>query len=252
MTNSKIGNEVFLSMRAMRNSWFKFLCAVFLFCAAAGGYTSGMAYAGVTTSNVVSRDLRTAGIEAYVYGILGGRSEYLINHPHVLGGFGREGEVFEIGWLYGIAYPATSWSWSGAVAGKKHLFPDGSVDVEFTKPAVDVSGGVPRSVSEWMFDIKPSKVKTEDTTRKFIVDNSGMMKMTRAAYENMKNTISGDIEKGLRWCLENKQAAKRSAGLRRHLERVGAENRFSSTVKLSGNTAVLLDRVMAEVFGVKR
>lgn len=226
--------------------------SVALFCALSAGYSCVAAEANITNANVISRNLRIAGLEAYVHGFLGGKSEYLIQHPFVLGGIGREGDVFEMAWLYGVAYPATAWSWSGAVLGSVKVGADDSVEVGVTKPEVNIQpAGRPKSVAEWMYGTVSDKVKTEHVTRKYIIDNSGMMKITPGGYEKMKSSIIADIEEGLKWCLEKKQEAKGNRNLRAHLERVHSENRFSSTVKLPLSAERLLDRVMSEVFDMK-
>jgi len=225
-----------------------------LFFAGAGfiyspGAEAGGGGGGISEMNVVSRNLRHAGGNAYLLGILGGRSEYLINHPFVLGGWGRDGGVFEIAWYYGIAYPATSNAWSGATV---EFLPGAGADrikAVATKPVARIADTpLPRSVREWM--AKPDKnIKTEQAVRELVIDNAGMLQMSEQAYKDMRAKVVADIETGLKWCLENRDAARNSGELRAHLERVAQENAFSSTVKLDPGIERLLSRVMGEVFG---
>lgn len=224
------------------------------FCAVlAAGFMPVCSDAGVTNANVISRDLRAVGVEAYLKGFLGNRAEYLIAHPAVLGGFGRDGEVYALSWLYSAAYPATSWSWSGAVLGEIKNAGGDMVEVIATKPRLgDVNSSLPRSVREWMFNLRPGKdksVQTEDIKRSLRIDNAGVLFITAQGYESMKSNIERDMNDGLLWCIKNASEAKKNTHLMEHLGRIRTENRLSSTVKLPLETASLLEKAGVVLFG---
>lgn len=191
-------------------------------------------YAKETSMNTRSENLRELGVKAYLLGFLGGRMEHLLAHVPVMGGHGGADALLELAWLYGVAYPASRRAWSGAVLEEATVYGNRLV-VRASVPKIGKGGGG-AAQSEWLsYEGNPDGSVHEE--RELRMNAVGVMPVSAVAFGEMKGKIVSDAKKTLSWCLENPGAARKSASLKRHVERVWSEHSLSSTVKLPPDLA---------------
>jgi len=216
-------------------------------------------HAGTTTfgtmNNIRHDNLKMAGIESYCHGFMGGKIEYLLRHPIIFGEYGnRNGHIYELAWLWKIAYPATAWSWSGAVIGSVTENSNGTTTIHVTKPQIPVfkisPSSKPRSVQEWEYWCAPNRyrqddVPTQQEQRVIRIDNMGMMPVSVAGYEKMTRHVTEDIVSGLRWCISHMPEVQKSQSLQQYLREILNENKVSATVRLPHEIEKMLYQVVS-------
>lgn len=218
------------------------------------------AHAGVasfgTTNNIRHDNLKMAGIESYCHGFMGGKIEYLLCHPVIFGGHGStDGHIYELAWLWKIAYPVTAWSWSGAVIDSVTENGDGTTTIYVTKPQIPAfenspSSG-PRSVQEWRAwcstESYHQNIQPKQEQRVVRIDNMGMMPVSVSGYEKMTHNVSSDIVSGLKWCVSHMAYVRKSQVLRQYLEEIWHENNVSATVRLPQEIERLLYQIIKDL-----
>jgi hypothetical protein len=240
------------NVKRISKKWRVFVCiGCFVFLRAVSAY-AGTATFG-TMDNIRHDNLKMAGIESYCYGFMGGKIEYLLRHPVIFGGHGSaDGHIYELAWLWKIAYPVTAWSWSGAVIDSITENGDGTTTIYVTKPHISAfensSSAEPRSVREWRAwcSTEPchQNICPKQAQRVVRIDNMGMMPVSVSGYKKMTQNVTSDIVSGLKWCVSHMADVRKSQLLRQYLEGIWHENKVSATVRLPREIELLLYQII--------